>query len=238
MYLLKGWCPFSSMGTAVIRANVRLVFVGLLIASWGTTPRTVFAQDESARSKESSEIALAESEPTTSGVPQGADVSVRIGLKGRYRLGQWTAVRVPASGDWNQAVDVTLETPDGDGVSVAYVHPLDADSRWAYVIPGREGATLLATSTELELETRFPILGSPAKEPSLVPVDMPWIVAIGDTLGVEKVGSNELLGRDASVAVSRIESFDELPDQSIGYSGVDLLMINADGIPVLESLRP
>ena len=65
---------------------------------------------------------------------------------------------------------------------------------------------------------------------------MPWIVAVGDPLGVDLIGANELLKRDALVAVSK-PAAEEFPDQAIGYSGVDLIMISGDGAELLGQLN-
>jgi hypothetical protein len=75
---------------------------------------------------------------------------------------------------------------------------------------------------------RFP---ASAIEPS-----KPWVVVIGDPLGIETIGQNELLAREASVATSVIESADELPDATAGWEGVDLLVINQPGAAILGEL--
>ena len=71
----------------------------------------------------------------------------------------------------------------------------------------------------------------------MVPLGMPWIVAIGDPLGIDQIGANEILGRDATVAVSKPLSASELPDAPIGYEGVDLVVITGSGIDVLRDLK-
>ena len=71
---------------------------------------------------------------------------------------------------------------------------------------------------------------------SAIESNKPWIVVIGDPLGIETIGQNELLGREASVATSVIESADELPDATAGWEGVDLLVINQPGAAILGEL--
>ena len=70
----------------------------------------------------------------------------------------------------------------------------------------------------------------------MVPLGMPWIVAIGDPMGIENIGANELLGRDATVAVSLPTDVKEFPDSSLGYDGVDLIVISGSGLGLLRQL--
>ncbi len=180
------------------------------------------------------------------------DASFTVGIEGRYRLGRWTSVLLSPRVDLPDDVDLVLETTDGDGVPVAYRQADLATSRRGFVIPGSEAAPLVLrsgesastdastakkTSTDVVLARgRFPDRGSPAREASLVPQDMPWIVIIGDPLGIDTIGANSILGRDAQVAISHVRQAEALPTSSLGYSGVDLMVINATGMNVLREL--
>ena len=67
-------------------------------------------------------------------------------------------------------------------------------------------------------------------------MDKPWVVAIGDTLGVDTIGASNLLSRQSSVAVTVPQQASSLPDRSVGYDGVNLIMINQSGLPLLREL--
>ncbi|TWU65222.1 hypothetical protein [Crateriforma conspicua] len=200
-------------------------------------------------------LAMADvSDPASSDVDQGSGSMpataadsvgyLSVGIQGRYRLGRWTAVRLAwdrttVSGGGAADDSWSLQTPDADGVPVRYRVADATQQRWGYVIPTGEAAPLdLFVNDEPtpSATTRFPYLGAPAKEPSLVPESMPWVVAIGDPLDVDTIGANELLNREAQLAVCSIQDADDLPDRSLGWSGVDLLMINASGVDVLTQL--
>ncbi len=162
---------------------------------------------------------------------------VIVGIEGHYRVGCWTAVRIvgSASGIDNASL---IETRDGDGVRVAYqqAQPL-ANGSWGYVIPGSEAVPLIVRGeSEVLLTTRFPTLGSPSSGPSMIPLKMPWIVAIGDPLGVDQVGANEILNRDALIAVSIPKNADGFPDSVLGYDGVDMIMIGGSSRKILAAL--
>ena len=156
-----------------------------------------------------------------------------------------------------------VETVDGAGVHVSYVQPKSADQQHlvGYAIPGSEAAPLVIRwigqdpvrsgqrgrsgeandpirRGEAIVTTRFPELATPSQGPSVVPLRMPWIVALGNPLGVETIGANELLDRGAQVAVSRPTDAAELPNSVLGYDGVDLMLINASGADLLRSLSP
>ncbi|MCM2371521.1 hypothetical protein [Aporhodopirellula aestuarii] len=178
-----------------------------------------------------------------------------VGIKGHYRAGQWTAVR------FEMVPDAVLETTDGDGVPVFYEQDFLKDASkesttasgkntvFGYCIPGTEAAPLIIRSASkapanqadgaaggAALKTRFPEIGTPAEGPAMIPVEMPWIVVFGDPLGIEKIGANELLDRDASVAVTRVTAAESVPDHVLGLSGVDMIMITGSGGDVLEQL--
>lgn len=163
---------------------------------------------------------------------------VVIGIEGHYRVGCWTAVRL-VSGAGGPSNSSVIETRDGDGVRVAYdqATPLTNNS-WGYLVPGTEGAPLIVRGeSQVLLSTRFPILASPSRGASMIPLKMPWIVAIGDPLGVDQIGANELLRRDALIAVSTPKSADRFPDSVLGYDGVDMMMIGGSSREILASLR-
>lgn len=157
---------------------------------------------------------------------------VRIGIEGHYRVGHWTAVRT------DETEFDFLETRDGDGVEVRYRRAAERGD-WGYVIPGSEAAPLILRQGEdVVVSTRFPTLGSPSRGPAMIPLTTPWIVAIGDPLGVETIGFNEILGRDAIFAVSRPSEPKHLPDSARGYDGVDLMILGGAGRELLQALEP
>ena len=156
-----------------------------------------------------------------------------VGIKGHYRVGRWTGIRYVGS----ERVQ-TIETRDGDGVQVQFQQARNInESKWGYAIPGSEAAPLLLKGENgTVLSSRFPAEGSPSRGPSMIPLRMPWIVVLGDPLGVDQIGANKLLNRDASIAVSIPDRATDLPDSVLGYEGVDMMMINAKSVDLLQSL--
>ncbi len=179
---------------------------------------------------------LARADAATS--PKSPTADVIVGLEGHYRVGCWTALRVTTD-QGGAETSSSIETRDGDGVRVAYQQttPLKKGT-WGYVIPGSEAAPLIVRGdSQVLLSTRFPTLGSPSRGASMIPLTMPWIVAIGDPLGIDKIGANELLRRDALMAVSMPQSAAGFPDSPLGYDGVDLMLIGGSSRPILASLN-
>ncbi|MGI9469965.1 MAG: hypothetical protein ACR2NZ_00435, partial [Rubripirellula sp.] len=167
------------------------------------------------------------------GLILAADPTSIVGIEGHYRVGCWTGVRYTGSDSVQ-----TIETRDGDGVQVQYQQSRDiGETNWGYVIPGSEAAPLILSGQSGTIETsRFPAEASPSRGPAMIPLQMPWIVVLGDPLSVEQVGANKLLNRDALIAVSIPKSASGLPDAVLGYEGVDMMMINASGADLLKSL--
>lgn len=142
----------------------------------------------------------------------------------------------------------------------------DEQPAFAYCIPGTEAAPLIMSSDasssnrhagdspgsqshaptskrgdagrSVIWKTRFPEVGVPAAGPSMIPVGMPWVVVMGDPLGIDTIGVNELLRRDATVAVTRVSSAAAIPDHVLGFSGVDLILVTGGGTDLLASLSP
>ncbi|MEM8667666.1 MAG: hypothetical protein AAGG48_09140 [Planctomycetota bacterium] len=156
---------------------------------------------------------------------------VQVGIEGHYRLGHWTAIR------YDQPFDA-VETRDGDGVEIRF-EQLNPESEWGYLVPGSEAAPLILRRSDEAVEsTRFPTVGSPSRGPAMIPLKTPWIVAFGDPMGVDEIGYNEILQRDATFAVSKPKEPTRLPDSHRGYDGVDLLMISGSSVDLLQGLQP
>ena len=169
----------------------------------------------------------------------GEQTSSQFGITGHYRAGYWTAIRLDP-GDSAAAGDVTLETRDGDGVRVIYDQSAAAvQNGWGYVIPGSEAVPLLVRhEDQVVSSSRFPIADTPSKGPSMIPRDMRWLVAFGDPLGIDQIGVNELLDRDALIAVSLPKTADAIPDSILGYDGVDLMIFGGSSLDLLAAMSP
>lgn len=226
---------------------------------WLSAGSTLCAQQDSSQTDS----------PPAASVQDGSIGGVTVGIKGHYRVGRATAIRVDAAALGDEAVigagdasaakletakleTVKLETLDGDGVRTRYdCFPTGAgnserlrsgDCELGYIVPGSEAAPLAVLKqvdgvVETVLETRLPLQGVPSRGPSMIPAAMPWVVCIGDTFGIESIGaSNILVDKAARIAVTKIESANSLPFHALGYDGVDLVMINAAGLPVLSEM--
>ena len=152
-------------------------------------------------------------------------IDVHCGIDGVYRASQWSMFRTldPA------AKIAMVETLDGDGVRVQYRQPESNPRNVSYAVPGGSYGPLTIRSAEATLYDGR-LSGRPI-EPNV-----PWVVVLGDTLGVEAIGKNELLGKEATVAVSVIDDAIKCPDRRLGFSGVDLVIIGSGGMPVLSKL--
>jgi len=166
------------------------------------------------------------------GQQTSANATVTFGIEGHYRVGRWTGIRY-ASEPFTR-----IETRDGDGVQVEYEQPRAVNAGgWAYAIPGSEAAPIvLSDDRGVVLSSRFPTRGSPARGPAMIPLAMPWIVAFGDPLGIDQIGANELLKRDAMIAVSKPENATGFPDSILGYEGVDMMLMGGSSTSLLRSL--
>lgn len=156
--------------------------------------------------------------------------TVTVGIDGHCRAGHWAGIRF--SGD---DPITAIETRDGDGVRTVY-RP-QGNSKWSYVVPGSEAAPLVLHGPHSELRsTRFPTVGSPSRGPAMIAREMRWVIALGDPLGIDSIGANKLLRRDATVGVTKPVDAASLPDSTLGYDGVDMMVISGSSVDLLRDL--
>ncbi|WP_144058781.1 hypothetical protein [Rhodopirellula sp. SWK7] len=188
-----------------------------------------------------------------------------VGINGHYRAGRWTAVRfAPIADAVLETTDGDGSTVFYEQDFLGSSNDADA-AVFGYCVPGTEAAPLTIRSAgkgaaskassgdqvdsdgladrgegggdgQVALKTRFPEVGTPAEGPAMIPDDMPWVVVFGDPLGIETIGANELLDRDASIAVTRVTEAASIPDHVLGFSGVDMIVVTGSGVGVLEKL--
>ncbi|HBJ37493.1 MAG TPA: hypothetical protein DDZ51_22610 [Planctomycetaceae bacterium] len=219
--------------------SIALFFsIGLFVSQLcGPSATAVYGQEKVSTSAASTSAA------STSGGSTSA-MEIRVGIRGIYRPGNWTAIRVAeASKGANRSPFVEIgaaETLDGNGTRVRYLQPpieeSDRDRTWAYAVPGTVSAPLSIFAQTAAEKGDAALIAAGRFPPTGIETSKPWVVVIGDPLGIETIGKNDLLGRDASVATSIIESSDELPDATAGWEGVDLLVINQPGAAILSEL--
>ena len=221
----------------------------------------VLSSDVSVIGQEPSGVEAAQSNSVTKldsgGEKTDGSESLVVGINGHYRVGRTTAVKLSdkvltETSDIERS-NLVMETLDGDGVRVrfgAYPSLSESDSsaielahrELGYIVAGSEAAPLTirhvsGDSDQVVAQTRLPLQGMPSRGPAMIPPQMPWVISIGDPLGVDSIGaSNVLIDKGARIAVTRIESAAVLPFNALGYDGVDLVMINAAGMPVLKAM--
>lgn len=205
--------------TVTQRCFHRLTVLALLVTAWVASSAVAA-------------VAGADAEEPAPAQPAAA----KIGIGGIFRPGHWTGVRPPQGHDSAGAVH-RVETLDSDGVRVRYEQPAFASPAaatgrrpWSYIVAGAAAAPLQFYGENAEPLWQGRLTGKP-----LAPAT-PWIVVIGDPLGLETIGQSTLLGREAGVAVVQVENGEALPDQAVGWDGVDLLVINTSGAAIVGQL--
>ncbi|QDT02589.1 hypothetical protein K227x_09670 [Rubripirellula lacrimiformis] len=204
------------------------------LASLGSTSGLLAAKAADAASA-SSDSSSAESKP--------AESKHHVGIDGHYRVGRWVGIRTPSS-----LAIASIETRDGDGVQVEYTpnrqdRTSDTGYEWTYVIPGSEAAPLVlrgeddGTDAKPILSTRLPTIGAPSRGPAMIPLSMPWVLVLGDPMGIDQIGVNRILDRDASIAVTLPKSPESMPESVLGLDGIDMIVINAAGSEFLGQLN-
>lgn len=166
----------------------------------------------------------------------GPGIAVEVGIGGRYRPGRWMQVRV----DNLQAgpTDVLeLETLDGDGVRYVQRHTVrstDGESERWYLPAGPAGTELQVRlqggTDDADVKSQW----STRLLEGAVAIDRTWVVAIGSTLGIDRIGESELLQAAGVIDVSLIDNAIKMPDHWYGYDGVDFVVVSGSGVELIQ----
>lgn len=169
-------------------------------------------------------------------------VGVRVGLGGQYKAGLWTPVEVTLRGGTEPiSGQLVLIVPDGDGVPSRVVAPASGTCQvvpgqethlTAYVRFGRQQSQLTVEfrSPRQQVSARRTFKASGSGEDSSFPPALlsgqSLIVVAGMTPTVvqDTIG---LLGQrsEEKTVVAQVEDLGQLPDQWLGYEGVDALVL-------------
>lgn len=173
------------------------------------------------------------------------ELEVRAGIDGRYRIGRWMPLHIRGAAAGSS---VEIATLDGDGVRIVQRAQVPAAGDPArgfhrYVQAGPMGSPLeVRRLAAAEGDASAEGEGATTRAwririgEGAVAVSRPWVVAIGDPLGLDMIGRNELLGLPGSVAVSRPTDVAELPSEWFGYDGVQWVVVNGAGIDLLAAM--
>jgi hypothetical protein len=169
-----------------------------------------------------------------------AIVALSIGLDGQYRTGYWTAVRIELQGgerDFRGKLGITLR--DGDAVPVQH--------EWGVsdpiTIPANRTVTLERYVKCGRAVQRIPVVlqGEGAEPLTItatfdVPAPLPShrgiVLGVGPSLGVQDVARRRLRASEQPPAFAS-PAVTELPESSLGYDGVDMVVVatsDAEGL--------
>ena len=176
-------------------------------------------------------------------------LDLQVGFDRHYKLGSWTPVRVVVdSGLTRGAAPKTallrLETTDGDGTAyfttsepiqlmpgmpttaTMYVRFGSRMPAMTLTMLGTDGSTLLTEKLESGDDAR-PGFESPMS------TDERLVVCLGRTTALD-----EVVGRAgvADLVAAKLASIGDLPTRSIGYDGVDAVLLAADKLDLYSAL--
>lgn len=161
---------------------------------------------------------------------------LRVGFSGHYRVGFWTPVEVTLNGgEENRTVRLSLSVPDGDGTRTEIVtEPLDlapaAETRaLAYVKFGNVLSDLkidVRDGEETLTQRTFAAGGNlaDAQFHKAFASTEGLVLTLGNPIGIEEaVGRSR--GATERINVLNLPDARQLPDEWLGYEGVNMLVI-------------
>ena len=170
-------------------------------------------------------------------------VGFRVGFGGTYKIGCWTAAWITVrAGEGPLEAQLELIVPDGEGVPARFVQeegrrlalrPGETVTVRRLVKPGRarggfgvqlrQGDRVLATR-------RFPA-GTP------VDPDRPLLLTLGPSIGEEQALARRFAGAEAGPAFCRLDEAADLPEEWLGYEGINVMVLPTSQRQPLASLR-
>jgi hypothetical protein len=175
--------------------------------------------------------------------------SVQAGFDGKYKLGYWIPIRVTLQANETASGRLEVTVPDGDGVPTTVslegeqpirLSPGTIVTETVYIKPGQAGGAMHVrfVGESGTLAEREYYVGDGADDvPRGLPATTRLVVVVGGEMGLAtalRVGEE-----DPAVAthVTTVRSADELPDQSIGWDGVDVVVLNSSDPSVYATER-
>ena len=164
-------------------------------------------------------------------------------------------------------ISVELQTLDGDGVLVSYKRSANASqltqnnsgtrSLWVPIRIGRlqaavtirllnsekpTGQNQAVENQAAEAPDAEKLLAEKRYEadelPTALPSTQPLIVTFGATNGVEASSATNVAGTATTFTTATIQSAADIPDASICFSAVDLLIIPTNSVDLIRDIRP
>lgn len=175
------------------------------------------------------------------GLRESEGLEVALGINGVWKIGQVTPVRVKLPFSLaSRAKTLAVHTFDGEGVAVTYKRSIDVAGDvagnsnepsllWTSVTIGRSEQRLKVQI----IDSAGEVLGekelSGAELGKALPPGQPWIVAVGNTLGVESATQVNSASGLPSYSTTLVTSIDQLPDNWRGFSGCDAIIVASSG---------
>ncbi len=134
-----------------------------------------------------------------------------------------------------------LTTVDSDGVEITCSLPLKADSEQRALVAldlkhGRNNRPILVAirSDSGEILARREVTAD--ERGRVLPLEHPWIVALGKDLHLEQAAMRSASNSLSSYTVSNIESATQVPTTEHGYRGINLLVVSTTDFALLQAL--
>ncbi len=157
--------------------------------------------------------------------------SVRVGFNGKFKVGHWTPIWIDFAGVSEPLVGtLSLSLPDGEGQWARYryddveLRP-DSATSLCYVKLGRVQSSVQVAFTPNESEVAQPIEFTATGLPTALPTSERFVVTLGESVGVEESLVMRSRRTNESIENAVVASLSDLPDQWIGYAGVDVLVV-------------
>jgi hypothetical protein len=169
--------------------------------------------------------------------------SARAGIGGICKAGFWSPIWLNLkAGPAGAAGALEIVTPDGDNVPVVYgvseadalaIGPHQSASLLRYVKLGRENAPI---AVRLRNGERVVWSQELAGLPPRLAATQELIVGIGDDLNLNEAIASSRRSPELSLVVAQTQSAAELPDQWLGYEGVDWVVLAVGDGESLQAL--
>jgi hypothetical protein len=156
--------------------------------------------------------------------------SVSVGIGGKHKVGHWTPVKIAIDASGEAAGRFVLTTTDSEGLTTRFADPENfllptGKSRHERLVQfGQADASLTIEFVPEQGPSSLHVLTGDELSPGMVSTGE-LIVSAGPNIGLRQALPQRTYRNKRTTQLVEISSLEELPEQPLGYDGIDLVVL-------------
>lgn len=170
-------------------------------------------------------------------------ISVQQGLIGNWKVGYETLLQIEANASDVSGCIAEFVTADGDGVPVAQkaeFKQADSGSKALAKLTVRHGRSNRSMQVRILREGQIIYARelTAQERGSALPLNQPWIVAIGTDLQIDDISVTPARGGLPSVSLAKVTDNKDLPDSHYIYDATTMVVLSTSDTALIDKITP